>query len=328
MRRPIFYWSPPGVRAATEDHSLAMLFARHDLAGSSPAMRDVFRRALKATQFTHLPVLIEGERGTPKRRLVSAILHLDPTRVRTPFFALDGRDIGRILGAPGGGKPPALPEPWQRLLRAGRGGTVFLDNVAALGRDWQRALAEAICLRPSDLRLIAATERPVEDLIDEGILDEKLASWLTLFRIQLPPLRGRPEDVEAQARHALRAAAADGASAVTHFAPGVLDLLRRLPWEGNTAELEAVLRAAGANARGPALGLDDLPVWVRQWPADASLPEPLPHTGDFADDDLEMNATAVEFERRVLRALLSHLAGEEDVRPDYEVCSDDGEEKT
>ncbi|HEX5268864.1 MAG TPA: hypothetical protein VFW33_00190, partial [Gemmataceae bacterium] len=230
-------------RRAEEDEALAALFARFDLAGSSPAMRDVFRRALKATQFTDLPVLIEGARGTPKRRLVSALLHLDPARVRTPFFALDGRDVGRRLGRPGG-------ESWQGLLRAGRGGTVFLDHVEALGGEWQRALAAAICRGAAGLRLIAATERPAEELVREGALDAELSMGLSLFRIPLPSLRGRPEDVAAQAHLALCGAAAEGATAVKGFEAGVLDRLGRLPWEGNTAELESLLRPALAAAAG------------------------------------------------------------------------------
>ncbi len=302
-----------------EDQALAMLFARYDLAGTSPALRDVFRRAIKATQFTDLPVLIDGERGTPKRRLASAILFLDPTRVHMPFFALDGGHLGRVLGHLGGGKAQTVAEQWQGLLRAAHGGTIFLDQVESLDRERQRALAAALRRRPADVRVIAATEQPAEELVDRGLLDAELYAWLTLFRIPLPPLRGRPEDVVAQARHLLGAAPAEGTSAVREFEPGVLDRLQRLPWEGNTAELEAMLRPALARARGPALRLEDLPARVRAVPADAPLPEPVPHPGDWADEAPAMDLAAVEYERRLLRTLLTRQAGAGPARPDHEV---------
>jgi DNA-binding NtrC family response regulator len=294
-----------------EDRTLALLFARFDLAGSSPAMRDVFRRALKASQFNDLPVLIEGERGTPKRRLVSAVLHLDPSRARVPFFALDGRDAERFLCASG-------PDPWHSLLRAGRGGTVFLDRVDALDRPWQLALAEAVCRQPAGVRLIAATERPAEELVRQGVLEPELSLCLSLFRIPLPPLRGRPDDVAAQARHVLRGAA-EGSSPVMGFEPGLLDRLTRLPWAGNTAELEGLLRSALPGARGRTLRLEDMPGWVREWPADAPSPHAPPHPGDCADDDAATDGAAVEYERRLLQAVLSRQAGGGLVRPDHEV---------
>ncbi len=291
-----------------EDRALAALFARFELAGRSPAMRDVFRRALKASRFADLPVLVEGARGTPKRRLVSAILHLDPARAPTPFIALDGRDAGRILGSAAG-------DPWQALLRAGRGGTVFLDRVEALLPEWQRALAAVICRRPAGPRVIAATERPADELVADGVLDAELCMALSLFRVPLPSLGGRPEDVAAQALRLLRAAATEEAPPATGFEPGLLDRLGRLPWPGNTAELEGVLRPALAGARGRPLCLEDQPAPVRDWPADAPLPEPVPHPGG-GDDDTPADVAA-EFERRLLRSLLSRQ--DESVRPDHEV---------
>jgi DNA-binding NtrC family response regulator len=302
-----------------EDQALTMLFARHDLAGTSPAMRDVFRRAIKATQFTDLPVLIEGERGTPKRRVASAILFLNPERVRMPFFALDGRDLGKMLGHLGGVKAPTAAEQWQGLLRAARGGTIFLDRLGSLDLKKQSALAAAVCRRPAEVRVIASTERPPEELIANGVLDAELGAWLTLFRIPLPPLRGRPEDIAAQANHVLRAAPAEGTSPARDFEPGVLDRLQRLPWDGNTAELETLVRQALGRARGSALRLEDFPAWVRELSDDASLADPVPHPGDWADEALAMDLAVDGYERRLLRTLLTQQADAEPIRPNHEV---------
>ena len=165
-------------------------------------MRDVFRRALKANRFQNLPVLIEGEKGTPKHRLAAAILYLDPARIRRPFFALSCEGLGRVLGnLPG--QETASAEQWQQLLRAAHGGTLFLDDIGVLDRELQPILLAA-ARRPAELRVITATEQPFDDLVRQGVLAEELAEWLGVFRIPLPSLRGRPEDIAAQARHALR----------------------------------------------------------------------------------------------------------------------------
>jgi DNA-binding NtrC family response regulator len=300
-----------------EEQARSRLFVHHDLVGASPAMRDVFRRAIKANQFTDLPVLIEGEKGTPVRRLVSAILYLDPTRVRMPFFALNGCDLGRMLENLrdlGGAKAPTVPEQWRDLLRAARGGTIFLDRLESLSAELQRVLLEVLRRRPADVRVIAATDRPADELVREGALEEELYVWLGLFRIPVPSLRGRPEDIAAQARHTLD----ENSSAGTEFGPGVLERLQRLPWEGNTAQLEAVLRQAlAAKGGGPTLDLDDLPDWVRAVEPGGPLPESAPHLGDWVDDGRVLDLAAEEYERRLLRGLLSRQA--EAVRPDHDV---------
>src|SRR5207247_2576827 len=126
----------------------------HDVVGDSPAMRDVFRRAIKANRFHDLPVLIEGEKGTPKRRLAAAILYLDPQRVRMPFFALGCAGLGRVLGilpglgapdaravaGPGPNPPAAAAWPARRYRRAG---TTCAADPATRRRFWPRCAGRA-----------------------------------------------------------------------------------------------------------------------------------------------------------------------------------------
>jgi DNA-binding NtrC family response regulator len=296
-----------------EDEARARLFAPHNVIGVSPAMEDVFRRAIKASQFADLPVLIEGERGTPKRRLAAAILALDPVRVRMPFFALGCADIQRLLverRGPVGGELGSVAVRWRDLLRAARGGAIFLDEIGRLDAELQRILLTVGRQESSDLRVIAATTRPAPELVESGALAAALAAWLGLFRIPLPSLRGRPEDIAAQAWHTLRSWPAGDAPPVSDFGPGVLEALQRLPWEGNTQELEALLRRAlEAKEGGTVLRLDDLPAQLRRVRPDDPLPEPAPHPGDWVVANAEgghpIDAAAEEYERRLLRRLLS-----------------------
>jgi DNA-binding NtrC family response regulator len=121
-------------------------------------------------------------------------------------------------------------------------------------------------------------------------------------------LRGRPEDVAAQAQHLLDTCVLDDGPPVSTFGPGVLETLQRLPWQGNTLELEAVLRQALADkVSGTRLLLADLPAWVREAPAET--PEPVPHPGDWVsaatpEGAHPLDAAAEEYERRLLRRLL------------------------
>jgi DNA-binding NtrC family response regulator len=306
-----------------EDESLARLFARHDVVGASPAMRDAFRRALKANRFADLPVVIEGAKGTPKRRLAAAILYLDPDRIRMPFFALNCSGLGSVLGnVPGlaGGKAQADAEQWQQLLKGARGGTLFLDDIGTLDRELQPFLLNVV-RRPAEMRIIVATEQPMEELVRQGALDAQLADWLGLFRIPLPSLRGRPEDITAQARHALFTLRPDA-----EFGPGVLEVLQRLPWEGNTMQLEAVVRqAAEARKEDTTLRLEDFPPWVGAVRADAPLPSPVPHPGDWTDGTDLMDVAAEEYERRLLRDLLQRHEPAE-VHPHHSLPAGTGSE--
>jgi DNA-binding NtrC family response regulator len=300
-----------------ENDALARLFAPHGVVGDSPAMRDVFRRAVKASQFRDLPVLIEGEKGTPQRRVATAILSLDRSRVRMPFFALGCADIRRLLihrRGPVGGTTGSAAAKWRDLLHAARGGTVFLDDVACLDTELQHILLEVGRQRLSDLRVMAAVTRPARELVAAGALDAGLSAWLGLFRIPLPPLRGRPEDIAAQAHHVLRTLPARYLPPVNEFGPGVLEALQRRPWEGNTHQLEALLRRAlEAKEGGTTLLLDDLPASVREVPPDTPPPQPVPHPGDWvgtatAEGGHPIDAAAEEYERRLLRRLLSREA--------------------
>jgi DNA-binding NtrC family response regulator len=254
-----------------EDRARSRLFARHDIAGASPAMQDVFRRAIRASQLTEVPVLIEGEAGTPKRRLASAILALD--------------DIGSLH--------PGL----------------------------QSILCGVLGQQPAEFRVIAASQYPAQQLLADGALHDDLFACLAQFRIPLPPLRGRPEDIEAQTHHVLEATAGRKPSARTHLGAGVMAALRRLPWEGNTAQLEDVLRRSlAARSSAVVLSLDDLPAWVRVDPA-GPLPQPVPHPGDYLGREGEAacvtDREADAYERCLLRTLPS--GQDTAVVPDHEL---------
>ena len=105
----------------------------------------------------------------------------------------------------------------------------------------------------------------------------------------------------------------------TDFDPKALEALQHLPWEGNTMELEAVLREAlDGKKDGTTLRLDDLPEWIATESRKAELPQPVPHPGDWSEGLDPIDVAAEGYERRLLRNLLERKAAGP-VRPDH-VC--------
>jgi DNA-binding NtrC family response regulator len=314
-----------------EQQQLADLFARCGLLAQSPAMREVFRRALKASHFSDVPVLILGGTGTGKQRLAEAIHHLDPRRSDKPLITINCAALSKNLAESelfGHGKGAFSGAQGERkgLFRSANGGTLMLDEIGELDPELQpkllRVLQEQRLLpvgedyeSPIDVRVIAATNRPLDAMIAEGRFREDLYQRLNVFRIQIPALRERPEDVELQARHFLAACHEGRGNPVTDFGPRVMEVLRSLPWEGNTRQLENLIREALAHRQGsgPLLEIADLPRWVLEKVAE-SPPAPPPAALDHLVEEachagLSLTRAVEEYERRLLERVLEETGG-------------------
>jgi len=317
-----------------EQEQLGRLFADCGLIAQSAAMREVFRRAIKASHFSDLPLLLLGETGTGKQRLAEAIHALDPRRRDKPFITVNcgalsktlaeselfGHSKGAFSGANGERKG---------LFRAANGGTLMLDEIGELDLELQPKLLRVLQERrllpvgedyehPIDVRVVAATNRPLDKMIAEGKFREDLYQRRNVFRIHLPPLRERPEDVALQAQHFLEHYQADRDDKVSGFGPRVLEALQSLPWEGNTRQLENVVRETLADrvGRGPLLEMADLPRWVFEKVAEAPVPPAPPcrvEEGPLIDlacnARLSLAAAVEEYERRLLEKVLAETGG-------------------
>lgn len=263
-----------------DEEQLTEVFAKYGIVAGSLSFREVFRRTLKASQFSDLPVLILGETGTGKQRIAEVIHKLDSVRSDKPFVTVNCGDIDRTLagsqlfghtrGAFSGAQGERLG-----LFRSAQGGTLLLDEVGELDLELQvrllRVLQEYRLLpvgedyeQPIDVRVLAATNRPLEKLVAEGKFREDLYQRLNVFRITIPPLRERPEDVGPQLEYFLRIYQGEREGRVTEVSPQVEEALQALPWEGNTRQLENLVREVLAHRERPGgvLVLHDLPQWV------------------------------------------------------------------
>ena len=218
---------------------------RLPLIGRSPPMQEVYRTVARLVG-ADLTVLITGESGSGKE-LVARALH-DLGRRR------DGRFVAVNLAATPRERVETelfgKPDETGKLVEAD-GGTLFLDEVGDMPLDAQTRLLRVIdgsekainpkTGRPADARIIAATNRDLRGLIQQGLFREDLFFRLNVAPVRLPPLRDRIEDIAELARAFLLRAHREGLPAKT-IDQGALDRLKLHPWPGNVRELENLIR--------------------------------------------------------------------------------------
>jgi DNA-binding NtrC family response regulator len=240
----------------------------HGMVAASERMREVFRVVERLAPAAE-PVLVIGESGCGKE-LVARALHDGAPRATGPFLALncgalsaaliEGELFGHVKGAFTGAtadRPGAF--------EATDGGTLFLDEIGELPLDLQPKLLrvlESSCVRrvggtrelPVRTRVVAATHRNLEELVREGRFREDLFHRLFVLSVRVPPLRERPDDVLALARHFL---ATQAPRAVT-LTDDAAALLVAHSWPGNVRELRNVLVRAVLLGSGHAITAADL----------------------------------------------------------------------
>jgi DNA-binding NtrC family response regulator/tetratricopeptide (TPR) repeat protein len=301
--------SAPNVRALL-DRTIAPPAARWgDLLGESDAavaLREAAARAARAP----FPVLIEGESGSGKELVARAIHRLSPRRERR-FCALNCAALSddlieaELFGHTRGAFTGATTER-MGLFEEANGGTLFLDEIGELSGRAQakllRVLQEGEVRRVGenfprrvDVRVVAATNRRLEDEVRAGRFRADLRFRLDVVKIHVPPLRERASDVPLLAAHFWQDAATRVGSRAT-LTPEALAVLARYDWPGNVRELQNVIAwTAVQSPRQGRIGPSALPCHV----AHASTPT----TGTF-------EAARAEFERRFVRAALANAHGQ------------------
>jgi DNA-binding NtrC family response regulator len=245
----------------------------NELIGGSAAMQRV-KEIIGKVAVTDSPVLIEGESGTGKE-LVAAAIHRLSARAKGPFIPvncsaiprdlLESEFFGHVRGAFSGAVADALG-----LFRGAHEGTIFLDEIAELPPELQvkllRVLQEmqvrpvgSTKAHPVDVRVIAATNRNLEDAMKAGNFRQDLFYRLNVIRIQLAPLRERREDVPALVNHFIRRFNKRFRRDVRGITPDGLAALTAYDYPGNVRELENLLERAFAMGAREQISLADLP---------------------------------------------------------------------
>jgi two-component system response regulator HydG len=243
-----------------------------NLVGHAPEMEKLYRMIAKAAQSVH-PVLVLGESGTGKEMVARAIHYSGPLRVR-PFVPVDCGSLvptlieselfGHMRGAFTGATHTK-----EGLLVLAEGGTVFLDEVGELPLDLQSRLLRALQEReirpvgstktvPINVRILAATNRNLEQAIGQGLFRRDLYFRLNVLRLRIPPLCERRNDIpllitsflERLSRIAGRGLEVSG---------DAMNALMAYDWPGNVRELENCIERCCAMNSGPVIHINDLP---------------------------------------------------------------------
>ena len=228
---------------------------RLPLIGRSPAMQDIYRIIARLTQ-ADLTVMISGESGTGKE-LVARALHDYGRRRNGGFVAVNMAAIPKelieseLFGHERGAFTGATARGVGRFEQA-EGGTLFLDEIGDMPLEAQTRLLRVLqggeyttvggrVPIKTDVRIIAATNRDLIQLIQQGLFREDLFYRLNVVPMRLPPLRERIEDIPDLVRHFLRKAEADGLK-VKRLEPAAVERLKGHTWPGNVRELENLIR--------------------------------------------------------------------------------------
>ncbi|MGH7787359.1 MAG: sigma-54 interaction domain-containing protein, partial [Candidatus Binatia bacterium] len=281
------------------------------MVGRSAAMVEVYKTIARVAPAPST-VLLQGESGTGKE-LVARAIHRHSLRRERPFVAVDCTALtetlleselfGHVRGAFTGavGDTPGL-------FAEADGGTVFLDEIGEIGPPLQAKLLRVLQehqVRPVggtqwravDVRVVAATNRDLAAAVAAGQFREDLYYRLKVVTVRLPPLRERRDDIPLLVDHLVRRAAAQCDKAITGVADTALAVLCASDWPGNVRELAHVLERSVALARGPVLGLDDLP-------SDLQTPA-APAAGDLLAD----SPTLEEMKKRYIAHVLAQHGG-------------------
>jgi DNA-binding NtrC family response regulator len=301
-----------------------------EIVGSNTRLQAIFDQA-RAVATTNATVLITGESGTGKEVLARAIHRASP-RVNAPFIAcalaalpeslieseLFGHEKGAFTGA--------------TTRREGRfemahGGTLFLDEIGELTPSMQVKLLRVLQERQFervggkqqltvDIRVIAATNRNLEQMVERGQFRSDLYYRLNVVSLELPPLRDRTDDIPLLAAHFARKAALKHGRATPSFTPGLLDLLTAYRWPGNIRELENVLERAVVITNAPVLDEQVLPEKLlaqMNSAAHDSAHDPSPAIPPSSDGlvaaDLSFETAITGFKRQLIQRALKACHG-------------------
>jgi DNA-binding NtrC family response regulator len=261
-------------------------YDHYGIVGRSRAIEDIVRRAATVAQ-SRSTVLITGETGTGKE-LVARAIHDQSAQRQMPIVKVNCAALpetlieSELFGHVKGAFTGAVSTKRGRFALAD-GGTIFLDEIGAVALPVQPKLLRVLQEREFeplgsertvkvDVRVIAATNRNLAQLVAEGRFQEDLYYRLNVIPIAMPPLRDRREDIPVLVEHFVRRHATRAGKRVDGVAPDAMAMLTDLPWPGNVRELENTIERAVVFTNQPILQARDVVLIGSVAPAASALP--------------------------------------------------------
>ena len=261
------------------------------LIGDSELMFEVNKAIGRVTK-NKISVLIEGETGTGKE-LVARLIHKGSERKEERFISIDcgalpnelleseffGYEKGAFSGAREKGK--------KGRLELANGGTLFLDEVGNMTSELQETLLNVLQtgefmplggteVRSVDVRVVSATNQNLREMVEEGKFREDLFYRLCSYKVVLPPLRERMEDIPLLTTYFLQRIEKENGRPMYGVSENVMRLFQAYNWPGNVRELESCLKEATINSQGDVILPNDLPQAIRKSSGDEGSEEGVP----------------------------------------------------
>ena len=294
-------------------HEVGKRYQIDNIIGRSPKMQEVFRNILIAAPM-RTTMLITGESGTGKELIAKAI-HYHSPRARKPLVTLNCAAIQDTLleSELFGHEKGSFTDAFQRKLgqfELAHEGTLFLDEIGETTPSTQakllRVLEHGEFLRVGgqkpitvDVRLVAATNRRLEEAVQSGSFRSDLYYRLNVVQVTLPPLRERHDDLLLLIRHFMTSKSREMGRPEKVLTPDAIDILTRYPWPGNVRELENLIERVLVLAEDHTIGVEDLPEHIRR----GDQPP-----GDLREEALSgrksLEAALAEFEREIVTEAL------------------------
>ncbi len=288
-----------------------------NIIGKSQAMKSVFD-LVKAAAPTRSTILLQGESGTGKE-LVARAIHLNSNRAEAPFITVNSGSLppdlleshlfGHVKGAFTGAV--ALKK---GLFEAADLGTIFFDEISSISLETQakllRVMQEKEFMRLGgtqtikvDVRILAATNTDIEDLIVQKAFRKDLFYRLNVIKIEIPPLRQRKEDIPQLVKHFVEVYGRENRKEVEGVSEDVLEILDAHDWPGNVRELENLVERAVVLSRAKVI-------------TRASLPPFLLHAGGAdgrvaldTEESLDLKERTQAFQKKIILAALKKTKG-------------------
>ncbi|OGP56331.1 MAG: two-component system response regulator [Deltaproteobacteria bacterium RBG_13_52_11] len=252
---------------------LGIRFDFSNIIGKSPKMLELFE-TLSMVAPTEATVLLLGESGTGKEIIANAIHQNSPRRER-PYVKVNCAALpetlleSELFGHEKGAFTGAIDKKKGRFERAD-GGTIFLDEIGEMSFPTQTKILRVLQERDFepvggtktikvDVRIIAATNKNLEEEVRQGRFREDLYYRINVVPITIPPLRDRKEDIPLLAEHFLRIYSGKNRRVIKGFEPKVMGAFIHYSWPGNVREIENIVERTVIMSKGDIITLDDLP---------------------------------------------------------------------
>jgi len=253
-------------------------YSKEEIIGDSPKMQEVYKEIGKIAE-SDATVLIRGESGTGKELFAKAI-HQHSNRKNKPFIVVNCAAIPENLleSELFGHEKGAFTDAYTRRIgkfELANDGTIFLDEIGDMSLNLQSKLLRVLQERTftrvggneiiySNARIIAATNRNLEELVNNGEFREDLFFRLNVVTITLPPLRERKEDIKLLVDYFIAKYSTKYKKEVNGISKEAIDILLSYDWPGNVRELENAIARAVIVSSAPVILVDDLPLSLRQ----------------------------------------------------------------